>query len=44
MLLQVIHEETKGEAIVATGVGQHQMWAAQWYPLAGMPMALHCKL
>jgi len=29
--IQVLHEETKGEAIIATGVGQHQMWAAQWY-------------
>lgn len=30
--LQVLGEETNGEAIIATGVGQHQMWAAQWYP------------
>jgi hypothetical protein len=29
--LQVLHEETKGDAIVTTGVGQHQMWAAQYY-------------
>ena len=27
----MIYEETKGEAIISTGVGQHQMWAAQWY-------------
>lgn len=31
LLLQVLHEETKGDAIVTTGVGQHQMWAAQYY-------------
>ncbi|KAK9799788.1 hypothetical protein WJX73_007892 [Symbiochloris irregularis] len=29
--VQAIYEETKGEAIISTGVGQHQMWAAQWY-------------
>lgn len=31
--IQVLHEETNGDAIITTGVGQHQMWAAQWYPL-----------
>jgi len=29
--IEVLYEETKGEAIVTTGVGQHQMWAAQYY-------------
>ena len=30
-LIKELHRLTKGEAIVATGVGQHQMWAMQWY-------------
>ena len=31
MAIQTLYEETHGEAIIATGVGQHQMWAAQFY-------------
>ncbi|ONK69042.1 uncharacterized protein A4U43_C05F18680 [Asparagus officinalis] len=29
--IQVLDELTDGEAIISTGVGQHQMWAAQYY-------------
>jgi acetolactate synthase-1/2/3 large subunit len=29
--IEVLYEETNGEAIITTGVGQHQMWAAQFY-------------
>jgi acetolactate synthase-1/2/3 large subunit len=30
-LIELVHEMTKGEAIVTTDVGQHQMWAAQFH-------------
>ncbi|KAH7683221.1 Acetolactate synthase large subunit biosynthetic protein [Dioscorea alata] len=29
--IEVLNELTNGEAIISTGVGQHQMWAAQYY-------------
>jgi len=31
-VIQKLHEVTKGEAFVTSDVGQHQMWAAQYYP------------
>ena len=31
MVLDEINQLTKGEAIVSTGVGQHQMWSAQYF-------------
>jgi acetolactate synthase-1/2/3 large subunit len=31
MVVEALYELTRGEAIITTGVGQHQMWAGQWY-------------
>jgi len=31
-VIEVLHELTNGEAVIVTDVGQHQMWAAQFYP------------
>jgi acetolactate synthase-1/2/3 large subunit len=31
MVIEMLYEMTKGEAIITTGVGQHQMWAGQYY-------------
>ena len=30
-VVETLHELTKGEAVICTEVGQHQMWAAQFY-------------
>ena len=31
-VMRELHQLTKGEAVITTDVGQHQMWAAQFYP------------
>ena len=31
MAIEMLYELSKGEAIITTGVGQHQMWTAQFY-------------
>ncbi|PPA72189.1 acetolactate synthase large subunit [Jeotgalibacillus proteolyticus] len=30
-VIELVHRHTKGDAVVTTDVGQHQMWAAQFY-------------
>jgi acetolactate synthase I/II/III large subunit len=30
-VIEAVNRHTRGEAIVSTGVGQHQMWAAQYF-------------
>ena len=30
-VIEAINRRTRGEAVIATGVGQHQMWAAQYF-------------
>ncbi|MBT8100086.1 MAG: acetolactate synthase, large subunit, biosynthetic type, partial [Gammaproteobacteria bacterium] len=30
-VIEAVNKLTKGEAIISTGVGQHQMWAAQYF-------------
>jgi len=30
-IIEAVNRHTKGEAIITTGVGQHQMWAAQYF-------------
>lgn len=39
-LVEQLHSLTKGDAIIATDVGQHQMWLAQYYPFNGPRQSL----
>ena len=32
LVIQKLYEATKGDAFITSDVGQHQMWAAQYYP------------
>lgn len=32
-VIEELHRVTNGDAVIVTDVGQHQMWAAQFYPL-----------
>ena len=34
-VIEEINRHTRGEAIISTGVGQHQMWAAQYFDFKG---------
>jgi acetolactate synthase-1/2/3 large subunit len=39
-LVQQLYDLTDGDAIIATDVGQHQMWLAQYYPFNGPRQSL----
>jgi len=39
-LVEELYRLTKGDAIISTDVGQHQMWLAQYYPFNGPRQSL----
>jgi len=39
-LVEELYRLTKGDAIISTDVGQHQMWLAQYYPFSGPRQSL----
>ncbi|MGA9772203.1 MAG: biosynthetic-type acetolactate synthase large subunit [Blastocatellia bacterium] len=39
-LIEELYRLTKGDAIISTDVGQHQMWLAQYYPFNGPRQSL----
>jgi acetolactate synthase I/II/III large subunit len=39
-LIEELYRLTKGDAVIATDVGQHQMWLAQYYPFNGPRQSL----
>jgi acetolactate synthase-1/2/3 large subunit len=39
-LIEELYRLTNGDAIIATDVGQHQMWVAQYYPFNGPRQSL----
>ena len=42
-VIEEINRHTRGEAIITTGVGQHQMWAAQYCDFADAAPVAHLR-
>ena len=42
-VIEEIYNQTKGDAIITTGVGQHQMWTAQFYKFSKAKAIYHFR-